>query len=87
MARKAREMSDGTAYPTGQFTPQDRGRIRATVHTVEQQRVARERWLWLRNQVRMWIKWGGSTMGVVAFIIHFWPSIAEIFAVIVRAAK
>jgi hypothetical protein len=80
-------MSDGTAYPTGQFTPHDRGRIRATVSTVEGYELARERRAWLRHQARMWIKWGGSTMGAVVFILHFWPSIVEILAIIVKAAQ
>lgn len=87
MTKKAREMSDGTAYPTGQFTPQDRGRIRATVHVVEGYEATREKRLWLREQVRMWFKWGGSAMGVAAFVIHFWPQIAEVFAIIVKAAQ
>jgi len=80
-------MSDGTAYSTGHFTPQDRGRIRATVSTVDGYEKARERRLWLRDQVRMWMKWGGSSMVVVVFVIHFWPQIVEIFAIVIKASK
>ena len=80
-------MSNEADHSEKPFAPHERKRIRATVDTVDGWVTLQERREWLIVQSKMWIKWAGSSMAVVAFVEHFWPTIVDIVTIILKASQ
>lgn len=77
-------MSNDLSRP---FSPDDRSRIRTVVSTVEHWVDKDSKKAWLMVQAKMWAKWAGGAFGVVAAAIHYWPTILDVVAVILKAPK